>query len=332
MKILVLGVNGFIGNQLVKKALAETDWEFYGLDLTDNKLQHSLDSDRFHFLKGSVYDHMDWVEEKVQECDVILPLIAVATPATYVTDPMKVFNLDFESNLPIIRMALKYDKHLVFPSTSEVYGMSSDDIFDEETSTLSQGPINKERWIYSCCKQLLDRVIYAYGNHDNLRFTLFRPFNWIGPTQDDMEIAKKGGARVVTQFISNIMEGKDLQTVDGGLQRRSFTYIEDGIAGLMKIIENKDNCAMGRIFNIGNPANNASIKELAELVLELAPKYPKSNPVKISNVESGNYYGKNYQDVPNRTPSIENAKKYLGWEPTTDFRTAIDKTLAYYLG
>ncbi len=331
MKVLILGINGFIGNQLVKKALKETDWDIYGLDMADNKLQHSLNNPKLHFVKGDVYEHQQWVEEHVLQCDVVLPLIAVATPATYVTDPMKVFNLDFESNLPIIRYALKYNTRLVFPSTSEVYGMSDEEEFNEETSKLTQGPINKERWIYSCCKQLLDRVIYAYGNHDNLRFTLFRPFNWIGPTQDDMEIAKKGEARVVTQFISNIIEGKDLQIVDGGAQRRSFTYIEDGIDALIKIIENEDDCADGRIFNIGNPNNQASIKELAELVLELAQEYPKYNPVKIANVDSGNYYGKGYQDVPNRVPSIANAKKYLNWEPKTDLRTAMKTTLDFYL-
>ena len=331
MKVLILGINGFIGNHLVKKALKETDWEIYGLDMTDNKLQHSLGNSKLHFVKGDVYEHQQWVEEQVLQCDVVLPLIAVATPATYVTDPMKVFNLDFESNLPIIRHALKYNTRLVFPSTSEVYGMSDEEEFNEETSKLTQGPINKERWIYSCCKQLLDRVIYAYGNHDNLRYTLFRPFNWIGPTQDDMEIAKKGEARVITQFISNIIEGKDLQIVDGGSQRRSFTYIEDGIDALIKIIENEKNCADGRIFNIGNPNNNASIKELAELVLELAQKYPKYNPVKITNVDSGKYYGKGYQDVPNRVPSIANAKKHLKWKPKTDLPTALKNTLEFYL-
>ncbi|UNM06335.1 MAG: NAD-dependent epimerase/dehydratase family protein [Holosporaceae bacterium] len=74
----------------------------------------------------------------------------------------------------------QYKKRIIFPSTSEVYGMSSDTPFDEEKSNLVLGPIHKQRWIYSCAKQMLDRVIYAYGIHEKLDYTLFRPFNWLG--------------------------------------------------------------------------------------------------------------------------------------------------------
>jgi nucleoside-diphosphate-sugar epimerase len=81
-----------------------------------------------------------------------------------------VFELDFEANLPIVRSAAKYGKHLVFPSTSEVYGMCHDEEFDPEESELICGPINKPRWIYSCAKQLMDRVIWGYGM-EGLNFT-----------------------------------------------------------------------------------------------------------------------------------------------------------------
>ena len=87
------------------------------------------------------------------------------------------FELDFEENLRIVKMAAKYGKRVVFPSTSEVYGMCPDREFDEDSSPLVYGPIRKERWIYSASKQLLDRVIWAMGNANGLRFTLFRPFN-----------------------------------------------------------------------------------------------------------------------------------------------------------
>ena len=115
----------------------------------------------------------------MRKCDVILPLVAIATPATYVREPLRVFELDFEANLPIIRHCVKYKKRVVFPSTSEVYGACRDKEFDPETSELVLGPIHKQRWIYSCVKQLLDRIIWAYGQQ-GLQFTLFRPFNWVG--------------------------------------------------------------------------------------------------------------------------------------------------------
>ena len=96
-------------------------------------------------------------------------------------NPLRVFELDFEENLKIIRDCVKYNKRIIFPSTSEVYGMCTDKNFDEDSSNPVVGPINKQRWIYSVSKQLLDRVIWAYGDKNGLKFTLFRPFNWMGP-------------------------------------------------------------------------------------------------------------------------------------------------------
>ena len=150
---------------------------------------------------------------------MIVPLVAIATPATYVREPLSVFELDFEANLPIARAAVKHRKHLVFPSTSEVYGMCRDSAFDPEESNLVYGPINKPRWIYACSKQLMDRVIHAYGQEQGLNYTLFRPFNWIGSGLDSLFETKEGSSRVVTQFLGQIVRGQPIQLVDGGQQR-----------------------------------------------------------------------------------------------------------------
>jgi nucleoside-diphosphate-sugar epimerase len=168
---------------------------------------------------------------------------------------LRVFELDFEANLPIVRSAVKYGKHLVFPSTSEVYGMCEDAEFDPAQSHLVYGPINKPRWIYACAKQLMDRVIWGYGM-EGLRFTLFRPFNWIGPGLDSIYTPKEGSSRVVTQFLGHIVRGEPINLVDGGSQKRAFTYIDDGIDALMRIIANEGDIANGKIYNIGNPKNN----------------------------------------------------------------------------
>jgi nucleoside-diphosphate-sugar epimerase len=335
MKVLILGVNGFIGNALTKRILDTTDWEVYGLDMATDKLEHSIGHDRFHFLEGDITINKEWIEYHIKKCDVVLPLVAIATPVTYVKDPLRVFELDFEENLKIIRQCAKHKKRVIFPSTSEVYGMSPDREFDEESSPLMLGPINKERWIYSCAKQMLDRVIYAYGTHEGLQYTLFRPFNWIGPKLDSISTAKEGSSRVLTQFLYDILAGEPIQLVDGGHQRRSFTYVDDGIDCLMRIIENKDGKASGGIFNIGNPANDLSVKELAEKLIALVKEYPeyreKAESCRIVEVTSGTFYGKGYQDMLNRVPSVKNAKERLGWEPKTAIDDALRKTLDFYL-
>ncbi len=335
LRVLILGVNGFIGSSLTEQILKQKNWDVYGMDMGNDKLGESLGHERFHYVEGDITINREWIEYHVRKCDTVLPLVAIATPATYVQDPLRVFELDFEANLDIVRKCVRYKKRVLFPSTSEVYGMSADKEFDEETSNLVLGPINKTRWIYSCCKQLLDRVIAAYGQQQGLRYTLFRPFNWIGPKLDNILEPKEGSSRVLTQFIGNILRGQDIQLVDGGAQRRSFTYIDDGIDALLRIIENRDGCADGRIFNIGNPANDLSVRELAEMLVALVKTYPTYAPLaektKLLTVSSGDYYGKGYQDVLTRVPSIKNAEQYLGWKPTTDLKTALRKTLDYHL-
>ena len=176
--------------------------------------------------------------------------------------------------------------------------MCSDEQFDPDASALTYGPINKPRWIYACSKQLMDRVIWGYGM-EGLNFTLFRPFNWIGPGLDSIYTPKEGSSRVVTQFLGHIVRGENISLVDGGSQKRAFTDIGDGISALMKIIENKDGVASGKIYNIGNPKNNFSVRELAHKMLELAAEFPEyadsAKQVKLVETTSGAYYGNGYR-------------------------------------
>ena len=335
LKVLILGVNGFIGNALVRRILTTTDWEVYGMDLSANKLEHSLDHPRFRFLEGDITINREWIEYHVKKCDVVLPLVAIATPATYVKDPLRVFELDFEENLKVVRECVRYGKRLVFPSTSEVYGMCGDAEFDEDSSPLVLGPIAKSRWIYSCSKQLMDRVIAAYGEQRGLQYSLFRPFNWVGPKLDDIDAAKEGSSRVVTQFVIDFCLGRPIQLVDRGAQRRCFTWVEDGISALMRILENRGGAADGQIFNIGNPDNECSIAELAghlaRLFEERRERIPGYQPPRIEEVEAEAYYGKGYQDILTRKPSIAKAQKLLGWTPVVGLEEALAQTVDAFL-
>ncbi|HVQ60751.1 MAG TPA: bifunctional UDP-4-keto-pentose/UDP-xylose synthase [Burkholderiales bacterium] len=326
-RILILGVNGFIGHHLSKRIVETTDWEVYGMDMQSDRVGDLLDHERFHFFEGDITINREWIEYHVRKCDTVLPLVAIATPATYVKQPLKVFELDFEANLPIVRGCVKHGKRLLFPSTSEVYGMSPDRQFDPESSPLVYGPINKPRWIYACAKQLMDRVIHAYGMMEGLDYTLFRPFNWIGSGLDNLNAAKEGSSRVITQFLGHIVRGEPIKLVDGGRQKRAFTYIDDGIDALVKIIDNPRKVATGKIYNIGNPRNNYSVKELAGMMLKLALEYPEyrdnAKKVRLVNTTAAQYYGKGYQDVQNRVPLISQTTRDLGWKPQVAMRQAL---------
>ena len=334
-RVLILGVNGFIGNHLTERLLQDDNFEVYGLDIGSDAISRFIGNARFHFVEGDISIHSEWIEYHIKKCDVVLPLVAIATPIEYTRNPLRVFELDFEENLKIIRDCVKYQKRIIFPSTSEVYGMCSDKVFDEDNSNLIVGPINKQRWIYSVSKQLLDRVIWAYGEKEGLRFTLFRPFNWMGPRLDNLNAARIGSSRAITQLILNLVEGSPIKLIDGGRQKRCFTDISDGIEALFRIIENKNKNCDGQIVNIGNPDNEASIKELAEMLLASFEKHPLRSHFPpfagFREVESSTYYGKGYQDVEHRKPSIRNARHLLNWTPKIDMTETIEETLDFFL-
>jgi UDP-4-amino-4-deoxy-L-arabinose formyltransferase/UDP-glucuronic acid dehydrogenase (UDP-4-keto-hexauronic acid decarboxylating) len=333
-RVLILGVNGFIGNHLSERLLRDERYEIYGLDIGSDAIEHLRHHPRFHFVEGDISIHSEWIEYHIKKCDVVLPLVAIATPIEYTRNPLRVFELDFEENLKIVRHCVKYNKRVIFPSTSEVYGMCQDSHFDENTSNLIVGPINKQRWIYSVSKQLLDRVIWAYGDK-GLKFTLFRPFNWMGPRLDRLDSARIGSSRAITQLILHLVEGTPIRLVDGGEQKRTFTDVDDGIEALARIIENRDGKCDGEIINIGNPTNEASIRQLGEELLRQFEAHPLRGNFPpfagFREIESKAFYGNGYQDVTHRTPSIENARRLIDWTPTIELSETIGKTLDFFL-
>lgn len=212
--------------------------------------------------------------------------------------------------------------------------MAGAEPFDPYSSNLVTGPVNKSRWIYASCKQLMDRVIHAYGEHHSLNYTIFRPFNWFGPGLDSIQTPGEGGSRVVTSFIASLMTNSDMVLVDGGSQRRAFTHVDDGIDALIRILQNRAGVANRRIYNIGTPTNDASILELAELLLQVSEDIPQlrgaSARVSLKAVDSTSFYGEGYQDVQNRLPDISHTMIELGWRPRIDLRTGLLRTVQWY--
>lgn len=334
MKIFVTGINGFIGSHLLESIIAETDWRVVGFDLSSSNIAAFMDSDRLEFRRGDIFNENEWLEEQVRSCDVVLPLVGIAKPAYYLKRPLLTYELDFEQNLKIVRMCAQHGKRLIFPSTSEVYGMSDSNVLSEDESVLITGPICKMRWIYSCSKQMMDRLIFAYKQERGLRFSIFRPFNWVGPRLDSFADAEARTARSITQMIYDVLHRGQIIAVDGGKNRRSFIWIGDAMGGLMALIADDGRSSDGEIFNIGNPGNNCSIKELAEMIIDVMKEFPqfrgRAERAVIADVAAVDYYGKSYEDLKNRVPSIVKMENLLGWSPRTGMRELVAKTLAYY--
>ena len=327
MKILILGADGFIGYHLTESILKDGRFDnatIVGVDLNMMRVPMLPEDDRYCFVKGNIEDY-EMIDRLIENADVILPFVAIATPKLYVEQPLRVFNLDFEENLRVIKLAHKLGKRVIFPSTSEVYGKGQAP-FEEEQTDLVYGPIKYSRWIYACSKQLLDRVIFAMHQASPFRFTLFRPFNWVGPYLDSLDSTSEGSSRLITQLMGDALQRQELTLVDGGHQKRCFTDVRDGVAALKEILLNEEQ-SNGEIFNIGNPWNNLSVSEVADMLVEQLQERKLVDNVEIKVKSSGEFYGAGYQDVSNRVPSINNIGNKLGWSPKITFKESLKNIL-----
>jgi UDP-apiose/xylose synthase len=204
----------------------------------------------------------------------------------------------------------------------------------EETTHFILGPVAKQRWTYACAKQLMERVVYAYGHEQGLEYTIVRPFNFIGPRMDYLPtIEGDGTPRVLACFMDALVFHKPLQLVDGGHHRRVFTGIDDAVDAVLRMVHRPEKCR-GKIFNIGNPANEVSIRELAELMQKLYPEVSGQTLNKkcvLRDVGADEFYGPGYDDSDRRIPDITLAKKLLGWQPQTSLTDALKKAMTGYI-
>ncbi len=278
MRLLLLGGGGFIGSHTVNKVLRETTHDIWAYDLYDDKLDDSFGHHRLNFIQGDIrYDHAR-LEQLVSDADLVIDLIAYANPSLYVSMPLEVFHLNFTENLTIAEYCIKHHKRLIQFSTCEVYGKTAVSflqssladpenpkyaVFNEDTTPMILGPVGKHRWIYSCAKQLLERILHAYGLANKLNYTIIRPFNFIGPKIDYLPSEKDGIPRVFSNFLQALLDGSPMTLVDGGQQKRAYTLIDDAVDCIVRIIDNPNGVCDKQIFNIGSPANEVSIRELA---------------------------------------------------------------------
>jgi len=348
LKILCLGAGGFIGSHLSSR-LIEDNHEITGVDTHQDKIEDLLASDSFRYIEQDICADGFSLEPLVQESDLVIDLIAYANPATYVDMPLDVFRLNFSENLKIAEACVKYRKRLIQFSSCEVYGKTvvsqgkeklndPDDpswaLFSEDQTDFLLGPIAKHRWIYSCAKQLLERVLHAYGLQKMLNYTIIRPFNFIGPGIDYLPEQADGSPRVFSHFMGALLQGTDMLLVDGGQHRRCYTYIDDAIDAIKTIVENPEGVCDCQIFNIGSPDNETSIKELAELMRDLYRQEfidDRESETGIREVSAEEFYGFGYEDSDRRIPDISKARKLLGWNPTWGLKNLLLKTMDFYI-
>jgi len=304
MKILITGGTGFIGNHLCRRLLEEgnhiicLDNNFTGCM---NNIKDMIDNTNFEFIFHDIINPIFF------DVDQIYHLACPASPPAYQIDPIFTIKTNFLGSMNALEIAKKTKARILLTSTSEVYG-------DPHIS-----PQVEEYWgnvnpigIRSCYdegKRIAETLTVEYNKMHNVEVRIARIFNTYGPN-----MSKEDG-RVVSNFINQCLENKDITIYGDGSQTRSFSYVDDTVDGLIKLMNNTE--TIGPV-NIGNPYE-ITVKELAAIVTDMT----NSNSKII------------YMDLPSndpmkRKPDITKAKKFLNWEPRVDLKTGLEKTIEYF--
>lgn len=348
-KICVLGCGGFIGSHLTRALLNEKNYWIEGIDIDFTKLDDIIDHPRFKGHQQNIFDFEN-IKYIIQQCDTVINLIALCNPALYNTRPIDVIDINFNKPYELVKFCSKHQKRLIHFSTSEVYGKTiqgiagSDELkhpddpknymLKEDSTNMILGPVSAQRWSYAAAKQLLERLIYAYGFEKDLEYSIIRPLNFIGPRMDYIPgIDGDGIPRVLACFMEALIFNKPLKLVDGGKNKRTFTYIDDAIDAVIRLVKHREE-SNGHIFNIGNPDNECSVRELAEKMITIYQEiafHPPDVPSKIEEVSSKEFYGDGYEDSDRRVPDISKAREILGWNPQTGLNKALHLSMKDYI-
>jgi UDP-apiose/xylose synthase len=334
-RVAVLGAGGFLGSHLVPALLERFSCEIDAVDVNLSKLE--VHDARVQRIEARV-EAPGLVEEITSRCQTVISLTALCNPAQYSTIPLEVIDASFTHLLPLVTRCAERKVRLIHFSTAEVYGRTALDAegrpterMHEDDSCLMLGPVGRERWTYACAKQLLERVIWAHGQHGALPFTIIRPFNTIGPRMDFLPgIDGDGTPRVLACFMNALLRQEPLPLVGGGTQRRAFMDVSDMNEAVCRVLE-RPKLADGQIFNLGNPDNDVSIAELGRLMAgAFAELWPSRPAAQFQSVSAEAFYGPGYDDTQERIPDIRKAQQRLGWKPQKRLTDALPAIVRDY--
>ena len=305
MKILVTGGAGFLGSHLCERLLNDGH-EVICLDnfFTGSKknILHLMNNPFFEVIRHDI------TMPFFIEVDEIYNLACPASPIHYQFNPIKTIKTSVAGSINMLGLAKRIKAKILQASTSEVYG-------DPQVHPQTEdywGHVNPigSRACYDEGKRCAEALFVNYRKQNKVRIKIARIFNTYGPRMDPQD------GRVVSNFIMQALKGEDITIYGTGEQSRSFCYVDDMIEGLIRLM-NTDDSFTGPV-NLGNP-NEMTMLDLASMVKDL----------------SGSGSGITYKELPEddpmqRQPDISLAKKTLDWEPSTNLRDGLKRTIDYF--
>lgn len=329
--VAVVGCGGFIGCHLLDAILTRTKWRVFGVDLDFYRIQHRLNDERCEFMVADLADKS--VVERIAKYPIVVNLAAICTPSRYMAEAPEVIRSNYDHPAALADACAKSGSWLIHFSTSEIYGRTSadSDLLVEDESELTFGPVMASRWSYATAKLLTERYIAGL---QNLKWTVVRPFNFVGPYMDFMPgVDGSGIPRVLANFSSALVRGEPLKLVNGGVAKRSFTSVFDAVDFMFALFGAGD-IAFSQAFNIGNPENELTIAELANKMRKIFAEIKGVSvdtipePEVVSGVE---YYGEGYEDSMRRLPSVEKAERLLGFKAKTPIDVVLRESLTWFV-
>jgi nucleoside-diphosphate-sugar epimerase len=280
----------------------------------DNLSRDSLKDAYYHdhrnikIIQGDILDY-DKLARSMKGANIIIHLAAVAGIDTVIKSPSRTMKVNMLGTANMLEAAVMQDRleRVIDFSTSEVFGSYA--FRSEENDSTALGAVGNARWTYAVSKLAAEHLAYSYYTEKKLPTVSIRPFNIYGPGQI--------GEGAVHHFIVNALQNRDLVVRGDGDQIRSWCYIDDLVDGVLLCLDKPE--AVGNSFNIGNPRGTITIHGLALAVVRVA--YSKSKIV---------YAPRDYADVELRIPSIEKAKRVLGYNPQIPLEEGLRRTATWY--
>ena len=301
MKVFITGGAGFIGSHLCDALVAEGK-EVTVLDnlSTGSKKNIAHLVSKIRVVEGDIRDKK-LVESLVDDSDLVLHMAAALGVDNILANPVDSISTNFYGSEIVLNSAAKFDKRIIIASTSEIYGKNPQQPLSETDDRVVGSP-QKLRWTYSDAKALEESIAQSLFLSTQLRVTILRFFNTVGPRQT----GKYG--MVVPRFVEAALRNDPIIIYGDGKQSRVFCHVTDAILAILMCA--KDDASIGRVYNVGN-RDEISINELAELI-----KSQLKSASEISHISYEDAYAPGFEDIQRRVPDISRIKLEIGWEPT----------------
>lgn len=313
MHIAVTGGAGFIGSHLCEALLAQGH-SVTAIDnfLTGNRdnIAHLHDNPRFRLMEHDIVQPLETSDfHALDKIDAVFHLASPASPADFSKIPLQIAIINSQGTHNVLELARKHDARYLITSTSEAYG--DPDIHPQRETYNGNVNTTGPRACYDEGKRFGEAITSVYVREYGLDGRIVRIFNTYGPRMNPQD------GRSVPNFITQSLQNKPITIYGDGSQTRSYCYVSDMVAGLIKVMFAPRE-TRGMVFNVGNP-DERTIKDFAEIIRDLC------------NSQSEIRYLPPLQDDPTRRcPDITRVTTHLGWQPKVPLEQGLPATIEWF--